>query len=221
MSPGTLTIAVVDDAVDVRVLVKTRLRRSGRFEVVGEGADGAEAVSLAREHRPDLMLLDVSMPGVDGLEALPGVLEASPTTRVVLFSGFEEQGLADRALELGASAFIEKSASVEELVGRLVKVGSSASTTTEAPPRPTEPDLEGVGDRTVLDEHRERFREVFEEAAIGMATMTLTGRLIRGNRALASLVRLPTEELVGTLYAGLTDGAGEAVTEALDRKSVV
>ena len=65
--------------------------------MVGEGADGAEAVELAKEHRPALMLLDVSMPGTDGLEALPRVVEESPDTRVVMFTGFEEHGLAERA----------------------------------------------------------------------------------------------------------------------------
>ena len=54
-------------------------------------------------------------------------------------------------------------------------------------------------DQRVLDEHLERFREVFEEAAIGMATMTLAGRLVRVNRALAALVQLPAADLVGTL----------------------
>jgi len=87
------TIVVVDDAPDVRALVKTRLRLSGSFDVVGEAGDGATAVALAVEHRPDVMLLDVSMPGMDGLEALPRILESSPATKVVLYSGFEEQGL--------------------------------------------------------------------------------------------------------------------------------
>ena len=58
------TVVVVDDAADVRLLMKTRLRVSGSFKVVGEGADGAQAVALAEQHEPALMLLDVSMPGV-------------------------------------------------------------------------------------------------------------------------------------------------------------
>ena len=114
------TVVVVDDAAEVRLLVKTRLRVSGRLNVVGEGADGAEAVELADKHQPSLMLLDVSMPEMDGLEALPRVLAASPHTKVVIYSGFEEQGLADRAHELGAVDFIEKSTPVESLVDRLL-----------------------------------------------------------------------------------------------------
>ena len=63
MQQETPTIVIVDDASEVRVMLKTRLRLSGRLTVVGEGADGSEAVELAREHQPALMLLDVSMPG--------------------------------------------------------------------------------------------------------------------------------------------------------------
>ena len=114
------TVVIVDDAAEVRLLMKTRLRVSGHFRVVGEGADGRQAVELAREHSPTLMLLDVSMPGVDGLEALPEVLRASPDTRVVLFSGFDEQGLAGMARALGAADFFEKSLPMEILIDRLL-----------------------------------------------------------------------------------------------------
>ena len=122
MGADATTVVIVDDDTDVRALVKARLRMSGLFDVVGQGADGAEAVALAGEHRPALMLLDVSMPDVDGLEALPRVLQASPTTRVVMFSGFEEQGLVEKTRELGAVAFIEKSASLDTLIQRLVGI---------------------------------------------------------------------------------------------------
>ena len=116
------TVVVVDDAADVRLLMKTRLRVSGSFKVVGEGADGAQAVALAEQHEPALMLLDVSMPGVDGLQALPEVLKVSPSTRVVMFSGFEEHGLAERARALGAADFIEKSVPVDALLARLLEL---------------------------------------------------------------------------------------------------
>lgn len=119
MGEGAATIVIVDDAPEVRLLVKTRLRMSGRLRVVGEAGDGVEAVALAREHEPSLMLLDVSLPGMDGFETLPRVHEVSPGTRVVLFSGFEEHGLAEKAAQLGAAAFIEKSTPVDALVKSL------------------------------------------------------------------------------------------------------
>src|SRR6478672_762323 len=191
--------------------MKTRLRVSGQFRVVGEGADGRQAVELAREHAPTLMLLDVSMPGVDGLKALPEVRRASPGTRVVLFSGFEEQGLAEKARALGAADFVEKSLPVATLIDRLLTLADRPSAL--GGPHRSEPESR---DQAVLDEHLERFREVFEEAAIGMATMTLSGGLVRLNRALASLLQSPAAELVGRFYGDLTDGEQQTVRGVLE-----
>jgi PAS domain S-box-containing protein len=220
MTSSLPTIIVVDDSVEVRLLVRTALRLSGRLTVVAEGSDGAEAVALATTHRPDLVLMDVSMPGMDGLEALPAVLEASPATRVALFSGFEEQGLADRALELGASTFIEKSTDPDDLPDLLLRLLA-----TDGPHEHTVGRVDAAADptdgaddaraRDVLDEHLERFREVFEEAAIGMATMTLAGRIVRANRALGGLLRRDRQSLIGVDYAELTDGRGDLVASAL------
>jgi PAS domain S-box-containing protein len=221
MESGAPSIVIVDDAAEVRLLLRTRLRVSGRLAVVGEGADGAEAVVLAARHQPALMLLDVSMPGTDGLTALPKVLEASPDTRVVLYSGFEEQGLADRGAELGAAAFVEKSTPIDSLIDRLLEIHAEARQTpaaaerTAAGPKHAAQRSPGrAGDQAVLDEHLERFREVFEEAAIGMATITLAGTVVRANRELAALTGLPGESLVGSFYGDLTDGKDE-VTAAL------
>jgi PAS domain S-box-containing protein len=217
------TLVIVDDAPDVRMLVKTRLRLSGRFDLVGEGGDGSEAVALAQQYEPDLMLLDVSMPGVDGLEALPQVLAVSPSTLVVLFSGFEEQGLVEKARQLGAAAFIEKSAPIDAVIERLLAVLGRGQAPTQPPSAPqgqrsSEPRSAGtpMPDEGVLDEHLERFREVFEEAAIGMGTMTLTGRLVRVNRAFASMLRRPAPELVGVFYGELTEGRDKQVSAALE-----
>ncbi|MDN4173527.1 PAS domain S-box protein [Nocardioides sp. SOB77] len=218
--PESPTIVVVDDAPEVRLLVKTQLRLSGRLEVVGEGADGYDAVELARAHRPALMLLDVSMPGRDGLAALPLVLDASPTTRVVMFSGFDRSGLADHTRRLGATEFVEKSVPLDELVDRLVAIAAPPGG--GAPPAHAGRDDGGAtgadggagaagGRRAkadldldpVLAEHLERFREIFDDAAIGMATMTLDGRIVRANRHLVGLLGDDADALIGTAYADL------------------
>jgi PAS domain S-box-containing protein len=204
------TIVVVDDAPDVRMLLKTKLRLSGRLDVVGEGADGYDAVELAQQHRPSLMLLDVSMPGRDGLAALPLVLDASPATRVVMFSGFDETGLADLTRALGASEFIQKSVPLEELVERLVSI-ARPGVPAEKPGYDTlSPSLDSV-----LADHLERFREIFDDAAIGMATITLDGRIVRANRHLAQLLGEDAEALVGRPYADLA--AGPEVNRALEQ----
>jgi PAS domain S-box-containing protein len=214
MNTPPTRIVVVDDAPELRLLLRTRLRTSGLFQVVGEGADGSEAIALAREQHPELMLLDASMPGMDGLEALPRVREVSPDTKVVMFTGFEEQGLATTARNLGATAFVEKSVPVDTLVEQLAALAAGGP----APgPRVDDrmPEPAVREDQSVLDEHLERFREVFSEAAIGMATMTLTGHLVRGNRALADLVGRSVSDLVGIAYAALTDDHKDLVATAL------
>ena len=208
---GPPTIVVVDDAPDVRMLLKTRLRLSGRLDVVGEGADGYDAVELARQHHPTLMLLDVSMPGRDGLAALPMVLDVSPTTRVVMFSGFDAAGLAEHTRRLGATEFLEKSVSLEELVDRLVKIAGPDESATGEEPR----ELGSLPLDPVLADHLERFREIFDDAAIGMATLTLDGRIVRINRHLAHLLGDHTEDLVGTPYSDLATGV--EVDRALER----
>lgn len=211
--PALPTIVIVDDSAEVRMLVRTRLRLSRKLHVIGEAGDGAEAIEVAREHRPDLLLLDVSMPVMDGLETLPRVLAVSPGTRVVMYSGFQEQGLAQRALELGASVFLEKSSSLDTLADELVAVLSAPASAVEPAVEPEEPDEDG--EAAVLREHLERFREVFDDAAIGMATVTLAGQVVRANAALAELLGRPVAALVGTPYAAFVGAAGDRLAAVL------
>jgi len=190
-----LRIVLVDDAPEVRSLVRTRLRLTKRFEVVGEGGTGREAIDRVVETRPHLLLLDMSMPDMDGLDALARLRELVPETSIVVFSGFEEHGLADRARELGAADFVEKSASMEELIDRLLAVArDGTSESREGPTAPTSPE-------PVLQEHLERFRAAFDQAAIGMATLTLTGRVVRANDALLRVAEVDT--MVGRPYEAL------------------
>ncbi len=113
---------IADDAPDMRLMVRLTLERSGEFEVVAEAGNGHEAIKLAEQHRPDLVLLDISMPVLDGLEALPQVLTACDGCKVVVFSGLEASRFASRALALGASAYVEKGLPPHELVDRLLGV---------------------------------------------------------------------------------------------------
>ena len=102
--------------------MRTRLRLSRKLEVVAEGATGAEAVAAARAHRPDLMLLDVSMPVMDGLEALPHLRQVAPKTQVVMLSGFSEARLGADAEAGGAAGYLEKGLAPQALVDRLLEI---------------------------------------------------------------------------------------------------
>jgi PAS domain S-box-containing protein len=198
----TYTVAVVDDAAEVRVLVRRHLALSGRFIVVGEGADGGEAVEIVERHRPDVLLLDVSMPGLDGLSALPKIRAAAPDTVVLMYTGFDEVGLAHRARQLGAAALIEKSLPLDRLAGEIAGTVERARSGALPGPDALLPSDERTPD-DVLDEHLERFRAVFEEAAIGMATLTLAGTIVRANRALGNLLERDVSDLVGASYPAL------------------
>ncbi len=205
---GPLRVVLVDDSADVRTLVRTKLRLSGKAVVEGEGADGADAIDLARRLQPDAMLLDVSMPGIDGLAALPQIIEASPDTRIVMFSGFDEEPLALRALELGATSYLTKTSSLDAVVAELVHAVTGGDPEDE---RGAE-DAEGEG-RDTLDEQVERFQSVFEDAAIGMATMTLHGTIVRANDALCRILGLAATELLGASYGECVSDPG-ALNEA-------
>ena len=102
------SVLIADDDSDHRLLQRVTLGRSGRFDVVAEAADGEEAVRLAIEHRPDLVLLDLSMPRVDGLEALPQLRAALPETRVIVTSAFARDQFAPAVLRAGAVGYLEK-----------------------------------------------------------------------------------------------------------------
>lgn len=106
--PRLPTVVVVDDNDDVRGLLRLQVRSTKRFVVVGEAADGEQAVAVVAEKQPDVVLLDLSMPHMDGLQALPLIREVSPHSRVIVMSGFDAGAVAEKALAAGATAYIEK-----------------------------------------------------------------------------------------------------------------
>jgi PAS domain S-box-containing protein len=217
-------VVLVDDSSDVRRLLRRALEAAGSFEVVAECGDGDEAIALAYRHRPDLLLLDTSMPRMDGLEALPAIVALCPDTAVVMFSGFEDVRLAARARELGAAAFVEKSTPLDQIPARLAGLFQDRVPACAGPTaRLRLLDDEAAADeaalhegQAVLDEHVASFRELFDQAAIGMATLTIAGRIVRANQALATLFRATPMELVGVDYGQLASGHGDDLDRELE-----
>lgn len=119
-------VLVVDDAANLRELLTVLLDVEDDFEVVGTAADGVQALDRADALEPDIVLLDLAMPVMDGLQALPALRERLPKARIVIFSGFEHEALAREALAAGADAYIEKGTSVMQLVARLRQLRTSA-----------------------------------------------------------------------------------------------
>jgi DNA-binding NarL/FixJ family response regulator len=116
-----VTIVIVDDNAGIRTLLSALARRDPAMVVVGEAEDGGEAIEVVTEHQPDAVILDAMMPGVDGLEAIPGILEASPRTRIVMYSAYAET--RDEALERGAHGWCLKGEpwdTMAEIIRRLI-----------------------------------------------------------------------------------------------------
>lgn len=113
---GAVKVLIVDDYDDVRMLLRLKLEAVGTYDVVGEAGDGEQGITLASELQPHLVLLDLSMPRKDGLEALPLIREAVPGVRVVVLSGFDQGLMAERALAAGADRYVEKGTNMDELM---------------------------------------------------------------------------------------------------------
>jgi two-component system, chemotaxis family, chemotaxis protein CheY len=107
-------ILVVDDAIFFRRLVRSRLEAEPGMTVVGEARDGKEAVSLAEQFQPDVVVIDGAMPLMDGVEALPLIREVAPSCRIVFMSA--QDGMLEEAMKVGADAAIHKGDSLKVCV---------------------------------------------------------------------------------------------------------
>jgi DNA-binding response OmpR family regulator len=115
-------VVVIDDSVDIRALLSFGLSCAG-MDVVGEAGDGSEGVELVREERPDVVLLDLAMPIMDGVEALPLIRELVPDSQIIVFSAFDVSP-TDRVLYSGADGHIVKGTSLRDIVAYVeVKLG--------------------------------------------------------------------------------------------------
>jgi DNA-binding NarL/FixJ family response regulator len=115
-------VLIADDTPAIRQLLRVCLDIDGGFEVVGEAGDGAVAVRMCTEYIPDLVLLDLAMPVMDGLEATRLIRGRLPNVQIVILSGFDPSKMSSEALERGADAYIPKGTSPEEIVTKLREV---------------------------------------------------------------------------------------------------
>lgn len=102
-----IRVLVVDDASDMRRMVEVVLREDGRFEIVAEATDGKEAIEQAAAQQPDVIVLDLMMPRLGGLAAIPYIRKVAPDARILAFSAGGDEMMSEAVLK-GADAFLDK-----------------------------------------------------------------------------------------------------------------
>jgi DNA-binding NarL/FixJ family response regulator len=112
----SLRVLLCDDMQQVRLVLRTEMSLESDLEIVGEASNGAEAIEVARRAQPDVVVLDLTMPVMDGLEALPRIREAAPGARVIMLSAHGANDMKARAVAAGASRYLEKTATTREIV---------------------------------------------------------------------------------------------------------
>lgn len=118
----THRLVIVDDAADLRGLLVLALGRDERLEVVADVGDGRQGVDAVHEHRPELVLMDVSMPVMDGLTATRELKRSYPDLIVAILTGYGDARLAEEATRAGADAFVDKTTPLSRLADILVEL---------------------------------------------------------------------------------------------------
>jgi two-component system nitrate/nitrite response regulator NarL len=152
-----IRVLLVDDHVLFRSGVKTLLERSDGFEVVDETGDGLEGIKRARSLKPDVVLLDLNMPGVGGLEAVKAIVEEAPEVRVLMLTVSEDAADLMDALRSGASGYLLKNIEMEELVSAIRRAAAGDSVVS---PQMTAKLIQGVRDQPRISDkaiERDRF----------------------------------------------------------------
>lgn len=136
-----LSIVIADDTDDIRLLLRVAFSRAPDLVVLGEAKNGTEAIRLVEEYAPNAIVLDLAMPEMDGLQAIPEIRRVSPDTKIVVLSGFGRTGIEQEALNRGAHAYLEKGRPIEDILGTIRGVCGSGAPAVAAPEPPSRSDM--------------------------------------------------------------------------------
>jgi DNA-binding NarL/FixJ family response regulator len=116
---GRVRVVVVDDDEDIRTLIEVMIDHDSRFRMVGAAQDGVEAVSLVARLQPDAVILNVRLPGLDGIDALPLLRRRAPKAKMVAYSAFPDPWTLASVLQAGADSYLDVRATWSELLPTL------------------------------------------------------------------------------------------------------
>jgi DNA-binding NarL/FixJ family response regulator len=183
VSETSIRVLLVDDDALMRAGLEAIFSSDRAVEVVGEAVDGREALARARELRPDVVLMDVRMPALDGIAATREIVASLPDARVVILTTFEDDEYIFGALTAGASGFLLKRTSPELLIEAIKTVAAGDSLLSPSVTRrvidrmAALPSAEAVLDRRV-DRLTAREREVLEQLARGLSNAEIAEALV-------------------------------------------
>ena len=169
-----IRVLIVDDHQIVRGGLEQLLSTAEDIEVVGAAGDGAEAVSLAAETRPDVVLMDLSMPVLDGVEATRRIVDADPDRHVVALTSFSDEGRILAALRAGAIGYVLKHAGPDELIGAVRAAHAGGS---PLDPRAARVLLDAQRALRPAEDLSTREEEVLRLVATGLANKQIARRL--------------------------------------------
>jgi DNA-binding NarL/FixJ family response regulator len=182
VAENEITTLIVDDHEVVREGLRLSLSRAPHIRVIGEAADGEAAVELTERRKPNVVIMDVRMPGMDGLEATKILTERVPESAVLIFTAYSERSLLSRGLESGAKGYVLKEAPHETLLRAIEKVASGESF---VDPALMPAFLTGKEDDTLTT----REREILQLLADGMSNADVATKLFISQETVKSHVR--------------------------------
>jgi DNA-binding NarL/FixJ family response regulator len=178
-----ITCLIVDDHEVVREGLRLALSRAPHIRVIGEASDGESAVTLVERRRPDVVIMDVRMPGMDGLAATKVLTERNPDVSVLIFTAYSERSLLSRGLESGAKGYILKEAPHQTLLRAIEKVANGEGYVDPA----LMPAFLSGKERDDMLTGRER--EILQLLADGMSNADVAAKLFISQETVKSHVR--------------------------------
>jgi DNA-binding NarL/FixJ family response regulator len=120
-----ISVVVCDDVAEMRLLLRYALEEDPALSVVGEADNGRDGARVIAELQPDVVLLDLSMPEMDGLEAIPEIVSSAPRTGIIVFSGFAAERMSAPAINSGADRYLEKGVPLDAVISAVREVADS------------------------------------------------------------------------------------------------